>query len=73
MRFMGKITRFLESNTWGIIQCALFLALFIYLTITQIVLLPGVKHIVLILISVLGIILQIKELVMILKSRSKDR
>lgn len=65
---MGKITQFLESSTWGIIQCVLFLALFIYLTITQIAELPGTKHIVLILISVLGIIIESRDLVKILKS-----
>lgn len=69
---MGKITRFLESRTWGIIRCTVFLALFIYLTITQIAQLPGTKHIVLILLSLLGILLHIQDLVKILRYSSKD-
>lgn len=70
---MGKVTQFLESSTWMIIQSVLFLALFIYLTITQIALLPGAKHIVLILISVFGILVEVRDLVKAFKAKAKDR
>lgn len=69
---MGKITHFLESRTWRIIRCTVFIALFIYLTITQIVQLPGTKHIVLILLSLPGILLHVQDLVKILRYSSKD-
>ena len=70
---MGKITQFLESSTWDIIRCVLFLALFIYLTITQIAQLPGTKHLVLIFISVFGILVEVVDLVKAFKAKAKDR
>lgn len=67
---MGKITQFLESDTWYIIRCVLFLILFIYLLVTHVVQLPGTRHVVWIIISVLGIIVELQGLLMVLKHRS---
>ena len=70
---MGKIIQFLESGTWYIIRGVLFLALFIYLLVTHVVQLPGTRHVVWIIISVLGIIVELQGLLMVLKHRYSDR
>ena len=70
---MGKITQFLESDTWYIIRCVLFLTLFIYLLVTHVVQLPGTRHVVWIIISALGIIVELQGLLMVLKHRSSGR
>ena len=66
---MEKIALFFESNTWKIIRCVLFMALFVYLTIMQIAQLPGTKHVVYIVVFVFGFFKELVDLVKILKAR----
>lgn len=66
---MEKIALFFESNTWKIIRCVLFMALFVQLTIMQIAQLPGTKPVVYIVVFVFGFFKELVDLVKILKAR----